>query len=68
MIGQGGLLLVDSHPFAAPVLILQVGLGEAKKLNLNVQNNFGELHTETTLMKSGHNSLSLIRSNKSSPL
>jgi hypothetical protein len=55
-------------PICSPSFNFTGGVGGGKKLNLNVQNNFAESHTETTtLMKSGHNSLSLIRSNKSSP-
>jgi hypothetical protein len=38
MIGAGRLLLVVSHLFAVPVLILWVGLEKSIKLNLDVRN------------------------------
>jgi hypothetical protein len=37
MIGQSGLVLV-SGLFAVPVLVLWVGLGKSKQLNLDVRN------------------------------
>jgi len=42
LIGPGGLLLLVSHLFAIPILVLQVKLGKTwvTKKNLDVRNNF----------------------------
>jgi hypothetical protein len=40
MIGPGGLLLVYSHLFAVPVLVLWAGLEKVNDLNLDVRNIF----------------------------
>jgi hypothetical protein len=45
MIGQSGLVLV-SGLFAVPVLVLWVGLGKSKQLNLDVRNIFAGSLTE----------------------
>jgi hypothetical protein len=37
LIGPGGLLLVVSHLYAVPVLVLKVGLEKSEKLNLDVK-------------------------------
>jgi hypothetical protein len=46
LIGPGGLLLVVSHLFAVPVLVLWLGLEKSKLLNLDVRNIFAGSHTE----------------------
>jgi hypothetical protein len=38
MIGPDGLLIVVSHLFAVPILVLSMGLEKGKQLNLDVRN------------------------------
>ncbi len=46
LIGAGQLLLVVSHLFAIPVLVLWVGLKKNKESKLGCENNFARSHTE----------------------
>jgi hypothetical protein len=49
LIGPAGLLLVVSHLFAIPVLVLWVGLEKCKQLKLGCENFFAGSHSEHCL-------------------